>query len=218
MKALGMIETYGFIGSVEAADAMLKCANVSLLGTEKVKGGWYYVSVTGDVSAVKTAVDAGAEAVRRLGTHYLQGAHVIPRPDDQLAELHRPLVPAEEVSVINASSANLEAPALDPSFEAESSHEPAVAALEDSSKHPVEALSEQTLSTEPEAAEVSQASPTFAEYKRKLDKTRAADLREMVAQHDRLHVTEAALQGMIRRDMIALLLEDFKMQQTAESK
>ena len=73
-EALGMIETRGLIGSIEAADAMVKAANVSLIG--KVQIGT--VMVRGDVGAVKAAVDAGAAAAKRVGE--LFGAHVIPRP------------------------------------------------------------------------------------------------------------------------------------------
>ncbi len=84
MKALGLIETYGFIGAIEAADVMLKVANISLLKLEKVRGGLVTITVEGDVGAVKIAVAAGASAVQRLGVKLLYGSHVIPRPDAQL--------------------------------------------------------------------------------------------------------------------------------------
>lgn len=76
--ALGMVETKGFIGSVEAADAMVKAANVSLVGTEYIGAGYVTVMVRGDVGAVKAATDAGAAAARRVGE--LVSVHVIPRP------------------------------------------------------------------------------------------------------------------------------------------
>ncbi|WP_124065815.1 BMC domain-containing protein [Clostridium sp. E02] len=76
--ALGMIETKGLIGSVEAADAMVKAANVTLLGKEFVGGGIVTVMVRGDVGAVKAATDAGAAAAQRVGE--LLSVHVIPRP------------------------------------------------------------------------------------------------------------------------------------------
>ena len=76
--ALGMVETKGFIGSVEAADAMVKAANVSLVGTEYVGAGLVTVLVRGDVGAVKASTDAGAAAARRVGE--LVSVHVIPRP------------------------------------------------------------------------------------------------------------------------------------------
>jgi len=76
--ALGMIETKGLVGSVEAADAMVKAANVVLIGSEYVGGGFVTVMVRGDVGAVKAATDAGAAAAKRVGE--LVSVHVIPRP------------------------------------------------------------------------------------------------------------------------------------------
>jgi ethanolamine utilization protein EutM len=76
--ALGMVETKGLVGAVEAADAMVKAANVTLLGSEYVGGGYVTVMVRGDVGAVKAATDAGAAAAKRVGE--LVSTHVIPRP------------------------------------------------------------------------------------------------------------------------------------------
>ena len=76
--ALGMIETKGLVGSIEAADAMVKAANVTLIGKEFVGGGLVTVMVRGDVGAVKAATDAGAAAAQRVGE--LVSVHVIPRP------------------------------------------------------------------------------------------------------------------------------------------
>jgi ethanolamine utilization protein EutM len=76
--ALGMVETKGLVGAVEAADAMVKAANVSLIGSEYVGGGLVTVMVRGDVGAVKAATDAGAAAAKRVGE--LVSVHVIPRP------------------------------------------------------------------------------------------------------------------------------------------
>ena len=76
--ALGMVETRGLVGSIEAADAMVKAANVTLIGSEYVGGGYVSVMVRGDVGAVKAATDAGAAAAKRVGE--LVSVHVIPRP------------------------------------------------------------------------------------------------------------------------------------------
>lgn len=76
--ALGMVETRGLIGSIEAADAMVKAANVVLIGSEYVGGGYVTVMVRGDVGAVKAATDAGAAAAKRVGE--VVSVHVIPRP------------------------------------------------------------------------------------------------------------------------------------------
>jgi len=77
-EALGMIETKGFVGAVEAADAMVKAANVTLVGKEYIGAGFVTVCVRGDVGAVKAATDAGAAAARRVGE--LVSVHVIPSP------------------------------------------------------------------------------------------------------------------------------------------
>lgn len=76
--ALGMVETRGLVGAIEAADAMVKAANVTLIGSEYVGGGFVTVMVRGDVGAVKAATDAGAAAAKRVGE--LVSVHVIPRP------------------------------------------------------------------------------------------------------------------------------------------
>lgn len=76
--ALGMIETKGFVGMVEAADAMVKAARVELVGYEKIGGGYVTAVVRGDVAAVKAATEAGQRAAERVGE--LVSVHVIPRP------------------------------------------------------------------------------------------------------------------------------------------
>ena len=77
-NALGMVETKGLVGAIEAADAMVKAANVNLVGYEKIGSGLVTVMVRGDVGAVKAAVDAGAVAARAVGE--VVSLHVIPRP------------------------------------------------------------------------------------------------------------------------------------------
>ena len=78
LEALGMIETRGLVAAIEAADAMCKAANVTLVGTEKIGSGLVTVMVRGDVGAVKSAVEAGTSAASKLGE--LVATHVIPRP------------------------------------------------------------------------------------------------------------------------------------------
>jgi ethanolamine utilization protein EutM len=82
MNALGMVETRGLVGAIEAADAMVKAANVEIVGREQVGGGLVTVLVRGDVGAVKAATDAGAAAADRVGE--LRSVHVIPRPHDEV--------------------------------------------------------------------------------------------------------------------------------------
>lgn len=88
-EALGMIETKGLVAAIEAADAMVKAANVELIGSEKIGSGLVTVMVRGDVGAVKAATDAGAQAAKRVGE--VVSVHVIPRPhmDTELLLPHR---------------------------------------------------------------------------------------------------------------------------------
>ena len=81
-QALGMVETKGLVGSIEAADAMVKVANVHLIGKVHVGGGLVTVMVRGDVGAVKAAVEAGGAAAKRVGE--LVSVHVIPRPHEDV--------------------------------------------------------------------------------------------------------------------------------------
>ena len=85
LEALGMVETRGLVAAIEAADSMVKAANVTLIGTEKIGSGLVTVMVRGDVGAVKAAVDAGATAAKRGGELY--GTHVIPSPHDDVENI-----------------------------------------------------------------------------------------------------------------------------------
>jgi ethanolamine utilization protein EutM len=89
--ALGMIETKGLVGAIEAADAMVKAARVKLIGKEIIGGGYVTVMVRGEVGAVKAATDAGSVAARRIGE--LVSVHVIPRPHQDVEGL-LPSLPA----------------------------------------------------------------------------------------------------------------------------
>lgn len=84
-EALGMVETKGLVGAIEAADAMVKAANVSLIGKEVIGSGLVTVMVRGDVGAVKSAVDAGASAAKRVGE--LVSVHVIPSPHEDVEKI-----------------------------------------------------------------------------------------------------------------------------------
>ena len=84
-EALGMVETRGLVAAIEAADAMVKAANVTLIGTEKIGSGLVSVMVRGDVGAVKSAVEAGEAAAQRLGE--IIATHVIPRPHGDVEKI-----------------------------------------------------------------------------------------------------------------------------------
>jgi ethanolamine utilization protein EutM len=81
MNALGMIETKGLVGAIEAVDVMVKAANVTLVGVEKVGGGYVSVFVRGEVGAVKAAIDAGTAAAKKVGE--VVSIHIIPRPHQE---------------------------------------------------------------------------------------------------------------------------------------
>ena len=85
MEALGMVETRGLVAAIEAADAMVKAANVTLIGSEKIGSGLVSIHVRGDVGAVKAAVEAGGAAAARLGE--VVATHVIPRPHADVEKL-----------------------------------------------------------------------------------------------------------------------------------
>ena len=85
LEALGMVETRGLVAAIEAADAMVKAANVELIGTEKIGSGLVSVMVRGDVGAVKAATEAGAAAASRLGE--IVATHVIPRPHSDVEKI-----------------------------------------------------------------------------------------------------------------------------------
>ena len=90
-EAIGMVETRGLVGMIEASDAMVKAANVVFVGWQKVDAGLVTAIVRGDVGSVKAATDAGAAAARRVGE--LIGVHVIPRPVDDLEKIFPMLKP-----------------------------------------------------------------------------------------------------------------------------
>ena len=97
-EALGMVETRGLVGAIEAADAMVKAANVSLMGKEKIGSGLVTVMVRGDVGAVKASVEAGAAAAKRVGELY--SVHVIPHPHEDVESIlpadHKPAKTAQK--------------------------------------------------------------------------------------------------------------------------
>lgn len=141
MKALGLVETKGLVAAIEASDVMLKTAEVRLTQKETVGGGLVTVMVSGDVGAVKTAVDAAASAVTKLEATLLVTTHVIPRPDESLSlfekaeevqEISEKSMPTiEEAELTEAeetalSDKNLEEPILDASQDSEPSSNPII--------------------------------------------------------------------------------------------
>ncbi|MGC8227844.1 BMC domain-containing protein [Pseudobacillus badius] len=107
-RAIGMIETRGLVGSIEAADAMLKAASVQLMNQEKIDGALVTVLVEGDVGAVQAAVDAGKEAAARVGE--LVSARVIPRMDEETYEMVRKRKQLSQASETEKKPASKPAP------------------------------------------------------------------------------------------------------------
>lgn len=123
MKALGMIETRGLVAAIEAADAMVKAANVTLTEKEHVGGGLVTVMVRGDVGAVKAATDAGAAAAERVGE--LVSVHVIPRPHQELEGILGPKDPdVPAVPPVSPPEKEEQPPLTAPQQEAEAVEEP----------------------------------------------------------------------------------------------
>ena len=100
MQALGLIETRGLVVAVESADAMLKAADVTLLERTLVGGGLVSIAVTGEVAAVKAAVDAGAAAVRQINAGLLVSQHVIPRPHEELDDVMVSVTPLKNLNAV----------------------------------------------------------------------------------------------------------------------
>ena len=126
MQALGLIETIGLVVAIESADAMLKAADVNLLEKTYVGGGLVLIAVTGDVAAVKAAVEAGGAAVRKINSTLLVSEHVIPRPHEDLDNMIIPAAPLKNGEM-----------STDQSLKTESQEEAEVIA-EDTAEIPVE--------------------------------------------------------------------------------
>lgn len=105
MLALGLIETKGLIAAIESADAMLKAANVNLLEKTYVGGGLVSIIVTGDVGAVKAAVEAGEAAVRKINSTLLVSTHVIPRPHEEVSKIMISTLPLKNENISTPQSA-----------------------------------------------------------------------------------------------------------------
>ena len=133
MKALGMIELYGYLAAVEALDSALKAANVSSLGATKVGGGLVTVMVEGDVGAVKASMDAAASAAERVGE--VISVHVIPRPHESVGEMLKPSPPP--------------APEKSPELKLE----PEAEAVPEASETPIAEVSDNAVIEEPVKAE-----------------------------------------------------------------
>lgn len=189
-KALGLIEVHGLLAAIEASDVMVKAAEVKLLSKERVGGGLTTITISGDVAAVQTAVDAAASAVSRLGNDLLLSTHVIPRPEIN-EDFFTPLkeedekseeVPIQETVIVNPSVKE----ALDEAVEAD--------------ELPTQLTEEkvvQWIQTGKEKAE-----QNLAHY-------RVVDLRAIAKKHEDLMVPKKEFYKMSKEKLITALIEYF---------
>jgi microcompartment protein CcmL/EutN len=227
MTAIGFIETEGLVGAVEAADAMLKAANVHLLERTFVGGGLVTITVAGEVSAVKVAVDAAAACIGRISGACLVSSHVIPRPDEGIADIivtepavlaAEALAPSEEVAADDAATVDEPAEAIAETVEQEEtvgqegpSPEVLGAALAD--KEAVSSVeAEGTTRDEPAAPEaVAEASESGPRYKiSQLKKMKVTKLRQIVRSLSGLAMTEKQIESAKKKDLIDIIVNAYR--------
>jgi hypothetical protein len=185
MQAIGMVETRGLVASVEAADAMLKAAQVGLVVKEHVGGGLVTVIVTGDVGAVKAAVDAGGAAAARVGQ--LISTHVIPRPADEVGlMLAGPAAGPDPVGPVVPPEPDPE-PAL-PELTPELVSEPAVEPDAEAEPEPIEAVEPATVIRVPVE---------------ELTTLTVQELRSLARQEPGLGLTKPAIRSAHKEELIA---------------
>lgn len=194
MKALGMIEVYGYLAAVEALDSALKAANVSLVNVEKVKGGLVAVLVEGDVGAVKAAMDASAAAAERLGT--VVSVHVIPRPAEDVARMlgRQEGTPGPDKDPDPPSKP----PAPEPEPEAEPDPESGTPEEPESVEEP-EAVEEPAPISEPEPKELS--------LPQGMESMSVQDLRKLARELEITNMTRAEIRYAKKQELIQKITE-----------
>ncbi len=206
MEALGMIETYGLVPSIEAADAMLKAAEVRLLERTFVKGGLVTITVTGDVAAVKASVDAGAAAAARLGERCLVTQHVIPRPHVEVGQTIVNPVPLAELREKEESSEDDEdGPKQSVKEEPENKEEPKTI-VENSVKEEVIKPVSQTEDLTKEAVDELVKSQGIEKAMNALEKCKVVKLRNLAREYDGLNIAGR----LISKANKTTLLEEIK--------
>ena len=208
MEALGMIETKGLIGSIEAADAMVKAANVYLIGKVHVGGGLVTVMVRGDVGAVKAATDAGAAAAQRVGE--LISVHVIPRPHMEVEGIlpqrpgpaEEPPAPAPEPDPTPAPQPPVpENDAQPESASAPEENTPAVKEASEEATAPKEAAPEEADHMTRAALEDMVAQKGLDEAMSEITFLRLADLRQLAGEYDG-KLTDRNLRRIAKGDLL----------------
>lgn len=215
MKALGMIEVYGMVTAIEALDAAVKAANVSLVDVICVKGGLVCTMVEGDVGAVKAAIDASAAAAERIGR--IISVHVIPRPHHEVDIMNH----TDGEGSMRAECAKKPEPPVDPDPEPtpdpepaeEVKEEPAPEAEPEAEETPVEAepAAEESAAEEElveEAAEENKENGAFSEEE--LQQMTIAQLRSIVAKEKIEIPSPLQWNKLKKKEMIQIILEYFK--------
>ena len=222
MQALGMIETKGLIGSIEAADAMVKAANVTLIGKVHVGGALVTVMVRGDVGAVKAATDAGAAAAQRVGE--LVSVHVIPRPHMEVESIlpHPPTEPEDgpegpkDAPEDNNNAEEPEAPVEEADAPAE---EPETSAEEPTADLPAEPVEEAAGMAEPEETPAEQPDPEeegmtraklealvaqngLEEAMSEITFLRLAELRDLAKEYEAAELTDRNLKRIAKGELL----------------
>lgn len=215
MKALGLVETKGLLAAVEASDVMLKTAEVTLTQKEVVGGGLVTIMVQGDVAAVKTAVDAAASAVTKLGESLLATIHVIPRPDESL----RLFEAAAEVEI--ETKAEVENPADDLNSQKEegvvkaesqaANEKPEAETLQEESKeieNDATPASPSQEVTEVSYSELGKAGKT-AEIENELSAMKVLELRKLAKKQQNFSINKKDVHKANKEQLIAALMQHF---------
>lgn len=201
MKALGMIEVIGYLAAVEALDSALKAANVNRLGVEKVRGGLVTVLVTGDVGAVKAAMDASAAAAERVGT--VVSVHVIPRPAGDVERmLEKGQTPTPEPT---APQPEPEQKAEPEEAEAEPAEEPAAEAEPEAEPEPEAANPEE--SAETEETDTASPKPESTVTPEEMQKMGVDALRRLAREMEIPNMTRAEIRYAKKQELIQKITE-----------
>lgn len=195
--ALGLIETRGLVGAIEAADAATKAADVELIGKERADAGLMTIKLRGDVAAVRAAVDAGAAAAQRIGE--LVSVHVIPRPDDETEILIYPPASQTKEKTIEKPAA-AEVPAKRRGRPSRKTVEPAI--IEDAKED-----SPTTADESPNAAEISPLSDDEQTYRTQLEEMTVHKLRHYARSVEGLPIFGRQISRANRDELIDILIK-----------
>ncbi|WP_147820264.1 BMC domain-containing protein [Desulfovibrio sp. IOR2] len=210
MAAIGFIETKGLVAAIEAADAMLKAADVRLLERTQVGSGLVTITVAGEVSAVKASVDAGVCAIKRIEGACLVSQHVIPRPDAEVSAIiatepgQAEAAPAEEAPVVE-EPAMAEPEVVEP----ETVAEPEAPVVEEA---PVEdvAADEEPAEEAPVEAEPVKAAPAERHNISQLKKMKVGRLRQIARSLSGLPMTRDEIKSAKKKDLIEVIVNAYR--------